>query len=314
MKVGFFLPAGADAPGIDPPSYVEMRDLALRAEAAGFDSVWIADHLLFRSPSESDATHLETTGIWECWTLLSALAEATSRVELGQLVMCVPFREPSLLAKMAVTLDEVSGGRVILGLGAGWHAPEFDAFGVHFDHLASRFEEAVQIIGPLLREGHVNFEGQYYFAKDSAILPRGPRPGGPPLLIAATGPRMLRIAAREADLWNWAWFGRPEAIATQRTTLATALAELGRDPGTLQITVGVDVSYPLPGEEPLGPDRALTGSPEEIAHGLLAFRDAGVAHAICAAMSHATYDFALGALERVAAALPIYRELAGEHP
>jgi alkanesulfonate monooxygenase SsuD/methylene tetrahydromethanopterin reductase-like flavin-dependent oxidoreductase (luciferase family) len=312
MKIGFFLPAGADAPNVDPPSYAEMRDLALRAEAAGLDSVWIADHLLFREP---DATHLEqthSTGIWEAWTLLAALAEATSHVELGQLVMCVPFRHPALLAKMAVTLDEVSGGRVILGIGAGWHKPEFDAFGAHFDHLASRFEEATQIIAPLLREGRVDFEDQYYFAKHSEILPRGPRPGGPPLLIAATGPRMLRIAAREADLWNWAWFGRPEAIAQQRATLATALADIGRDPSTLQITVGVDLSYPLPGEEPLRPDRALTGTPEAIARGLLAFRDAGVSHAICAAMSHATYAFALGALERLTAALPIYRQLADE--
>jgi probable F420-dependent oxidoreductase len=312
MKIGFFLPAGADAPNLDPPSYAEMRDLALRAEAAGLDSVWIADHLLFRESDDAAPEQTHSTGIWEAWTMLAALAEATSRVELGQLVMCVPFRHPALLAKMAVTLDEVSGGRVILGIGAGWHKPEFDACGAHFDHLASRFEEATQIIAPLLREGRVDFEGRYYFAKHSEILPRGPRPGGPPLLIAATGPRMLRIAARKADLWNWAWFGRPEAISEQRATLDAALAEIGRDPSTLEITVGVDLSYPLPGEEPLSPDRALTGQPEEIARGLLAFRDAGVSHVICAAMSHATYAFALGALERLTAALPIYRELAGE--
>ena len=132
------------------PRYKEIRDMARRAEAAGFDSVWLYDHLLYRMDGRA------TIGIWECWTILSALAEATERVELGTLVACNSFRNPALLAKMAITLDEVSNGRFILGLGAGWNKAEHDAFGMPFDRLVGRFEEALQIIRPLLKEGRVD--------------------------------------------------------------------------------------------------------------------------------------------------------------
>src|SRR3954453_8353745 len=147
MRGGVVMPiAGGDA--LDrAPSYADIRALARQAEAAGFDSIWVYDHLLFRFPEQP------TGGIWEAWTLLAALAEATERVELGTIVLCVPFRNPAVLAKMADTLEEISGGRLILGLGAGWHQPEFDAFGIPFAHKVDRFEEALQIIAPLLREG-----------------------------------------------------------------------------------------------------------------------------------------------------------------
>src|SRR4051812_12310629 len=145
MRVGVIMPiAEGDATGA--PSYAAIRALARQAEAAGFDSIWVYDHLLFRFPEQP------TGGIWEAWTLLAALAEATERVELGTIVLCVPFRNPAVLAKMADTLEEISGGRLILGLGAGWHQPEFDAFGIPFDHKVDRFEEALQIITSLLRE------------------------------------------------------------------------------------------------------------------------------------------------------------------
>src|SRR5687767_3709406 len=151
MKVGIALPISENAETKETPSYAQVRAMARQAEAAGLDSIWLFDHLFFRRGDNP------TTGIWEIWTTLSALAEVTERVELGTLVLCVPFRNPGLLAKMADTLEEVSNGRVILGLGAGWHQPEFDAFGFPFDHLASRFEEALRIICPLLREGRVDF-------------------------------------------------------------------------------------------------------------------------------------------------------------
>jgi alkanesulfonate monooxygenase SsuD/methylene tetrahydromethanopterin reductase-like flavin-dependent oxidoreductase (luciferase family) len=128
MKIGVVLPITEDEPSGQPPGYAEIRALALQAEAAGFDSLWIIDHLLFRFPDKP------TPGVWEGWTLLAALAEATKRVELGSLVLCTAFRNPALLAKMAATVDEISGGRLILGVGAGWHQPEFDAFGLPFDH------------------------------------------------------------------------------------------------------------------------------------------------------------------------------------
>jgi len=146
MKVGLILPIGTNKELGRPLSYAEIRDLALRAEDGGLDSVWIPDHLIYRFPEQPQA------GVWEAWTITTGLAEATKRIELGTLVICVPFRNPALVAKMAVTLDEVSNGRFILGLGAGWHKPEFDAFGYPFDHLVDRFEEALKIIVPLLRE------------------------------------------------------------------------------------------------------------------------------------------------------------------
>lgn len=139
MKIGVMLFPIPIAPAEETEhalGYAETRELALQAEATGFDSIWVFDHLLLRYPGQP------TEGVWEGWTVLAALAEATRRVELGTLVSCVPFRAPALLAKMADTLEEVSGGRLILGLGAGWHQLEFDAFGIPFDHKVDRFEEA----------------------------------------------------------------------------------------------------------------------------------------------------------------------------
>jgi probable F420-dependent oxidoreductase len=278
MKIGVTLPIGEDKGAV--LSYAAIRSYAQRAEQLGFDSLWVFDHLLFRRPNDP-ATH----GIWECWTLLSALAEATTRVELGTVVLCLPFRNPALTAKMAVTLDEVSGGRLILGLGAGWHQPEFDAFGYPFDHLASRFEEGLKIIAPLLRTGEVDFEGSYSSARNAVITPRGPRSSGPPILIASFGPRMLRLTAEHADMWNSAWFGTVDRMAEARAGLDQACAEVGRDPATMQITIGVSVAFPAPGEEPPPAEKALSGSPEAIGAELRRYAEAGVSHLICSLSS-----------------------------
>src|SRR5947209_1734200 len=198
MKVGVILPLAEDEKRGRPPTYAETCERALQAEDAGFDSIWVYDHLLHRFEGKP------TVGFWEAWTVLSALAGSTRRVELGTQVLCTAFRNPAVLARMADTLDEVSGGRLILGLGAGWHQPEFDAFGIPFDHRVSRFEEALQIIVALLRQGQVDFEGNYYRAANCELIPRGPRPAGPPLLLAGQGPRILRLVARYGDAWNTA--------------------------------------------------------------------------------------------------------------
>jgi len=190
MKVGAAVPLSYQP----PVRYSAIREFAQLIEARGLDSVWVFDHLLFRRPQQP------TAGGWEAWTVLSALAEATQRVELGMLVAAAPFRNPAVFAKMLATLDEVSNGRMIAGLGAGWHQPEFDAFGIPFDHRVSRFEEAVQIIKPLLRDGRVDFTGRFYQAPNCELLPPGPRPAGPPLLLAGVQPRMLDIIARHADM------------------------------------------------------------------------------------------------------------------
>ena len=299
MKVGIVLPIAEGQGGGNAPGYGQIRAMARQAEESGFDSLWIFDHLIYRFPDRP------TSGLWECWTLLPALAEATERVELGTIVLCAPFRNPALLAKMADTLDEVSGGRLILGLGAGWHQPEFEAFGYPFDHLASRFEEYLQIVVPLLREGKVDFKGTYYSAPNCELRPRGPRPGGPPILVAGAKPRMLRLTARYADAWNTAWLGNTDLLPERRSNLEAACREVGRDPQTLEVTVGVNVRFEE-GDTPTDPQKALFGSAEEIAAGLKGYADAGVGHVICSSSPNTPET-----LGRLAEALTAFRGMTG---
>ncbi|HZU13201.1 MAG TPA: LLM class flavin-dependent oxidoreductase [Chloroflexota bacterium] len=269
MKVGIVLSPSSTAHGTR--RYAEIWELALQAEALGLDSLWVFDHLFARFPPDP------LSGSWEGWTLLTALAEATQRVQLGSLVLSVPFRNPVLLAKMAATVDETSNGRLILGLGAGWHRPEFDAMGIPFGARADRFEEALQIICPLLREGRITYDGTYYRAIEAEIMPRGPRPSGPPVLIRAFRSRMLRLAARYADMWNTAWYGYAgDALRQAQEAVRVACREEGRDPSTLVMTAGIIVSEPN-GES----GRTLYGTPEEISVRLRNFEEAGIAHGIC---------------------------------
>lgn len=304
MKIGMILPLGESPELGRPPTFAQIRALALEAEGAGFDSIWVYDHLLYRFPDE------KTLGIWECWSILAALAEATDRVEIGTLVVSALWRNPALLAKMAVTVDEISNGRLILGLGTGAHRPDFDAFGYPFDHRASRFEEAIQIVTSLLREGRADFHGRYFSAPDCELRPRGPRPGKPPVLVASRGPRMLEITARYADAWNTAWFGGVEGVAGERANLEAACGRVGRDPAEIDITVGVNVFYPKAGftpERPQDPSMCLSGSPEEVAAGLRAFEKAGVTHVICASLAASQYEYAAHVLDNLSNALNVYR-------
>ena len=277
MKVGAVMPIAEGELSGRTATYAELREIAQTAEGAGLDSIWVYDHLLFRSPGEP------TTGIYECWSMLAALSADTSRVDIGTIVLAIPFRNPALLAKMAATVDEISGGRLILGIGAGWNEPEFDAFGIPFDHRVGRFEEALHIILPLLREGHVDFRGTYYQADDAVLVPRGPRPGGPPILIAGRRPRMLRLTVEHADLWNAAWFGEVSEIEPRVAPLREALATAGRDPSTLEITIGVNIVFPdLISSADEVPEHALRGTAAQIADGLRGYRDAGITHVIAA--------------------------------
>jgi probable F420-dependent oxidoreductase len=239
MKLGMMLPIGSGVLGGGRTArWSELREMAKLAEAVGFESLMVPDHLLFRQspPGNDPMVHLppgKTRGIWEAWSVLSAAAEATSRIQLGPLMACASFRNPTLLAKMAATLDEISGGRLVLGLGAGWHEPEYHAFGFPFDRRVSRFEEALQIIVTLLREGRIDFQGQYYQARDCELLPRGPRPGGPPIMIGAQKPRMLRLVARHADIYDTDYQYGAEAVVQRYAALGAACADVGRDPKTL---------------------------------------------------------------------------------
>ncbi len=204
MKIGLLVFIANDRENYSKRPYDSIRAVAQQAETDGFDSIWLPDHLFYRTPGEP------TRGIWECWTMLAALTEATHRVELGTLVTCNSFRNPAILAKMATTVDEISHGRLILGVGAGWNEPEYQSFGLPFDHRVDRFEEALKILRPLMREGHVDFAGHYYQARNCEIVPRGPRPEGPPLMVGSEGgPRMLKLTAQYADLWNTGYMGKP---------------------------------------------------------------------------------------------------------
>src|SRR5215207_5048830 len=206
LQLGLLLRTGEQSePAGRIIGWSELREMTEMAEAVGFDTIWVADHLIFRNAGSVVMEPGTSRGPHEAWTLLSAIAAVTSTVTLGPLVACNSFREPALLAKMADTLDDVSGGRLLLGLGAGWHMPEYTAFGFPFDHLAGRVDEALQIIVPLLKGQKVTFHGRYYNVDDAELRPRGSRPGGPPIWIGAKGPRMLRLVAQYADAYNSVW-------------------------------------------------------------------------------------------------------------
>src|SRR4051812_7048879 len=179
MKVGVQLPEVEwEVP------FAELIAMAQLAEQVGFDSLWLGDHLLYDLA-------VGPRGPWECWTTLAALGASTSRVLLGTLVASTGFHAPAMLAKQAATVDAISAGRLILGLGAGWNEREYRAFGFPFDHRVSRFEESFTVIRSLLRDGEVDFRGRYTSAEQCVLHPRPARPGGPPLMIGSTSPRML---------------------------------------------------------------------------------------------------------------------------
>lgn len=254
------------------PRWSDMHALAQAAEAAGFDAFWMPDHLLARLPNNPEQ------GCWEVFTLLGALAASTSRLLLGPLVACASFRNPGLLAKMAAGLDEISGGRFILGLGAGWHEPEYAAFGYPFDHLADRFEEALQVIVPLLREGYVDFAGQYCSARDCFLRPQGPSRQGPPIWIGAKKPRMLRLAARYADGFNSFWHAQPEEARARFDALRAACAEEGRDPAAIQLSASTLVHVLADGETPEDGEQGTVGTAEAVAEALAGFAEVGTQH------------------------------------
>ena len=249
-----------------------------QAEAIGFDSVWIGDHLLYRDPDKG------ARGPWEAWTMLAGIAAATNRITIGPLVACTSFHNPAMLAKMAATVDEISGGRLILGLGAGWNETEYRAFGFPYDRRVARFAEAFTIIRSLLREGHVDFSGDFYSAPDCELVPR-PRPGGPPLLIGSSGDRMLAITLPHVDAWN-VWYtetrNRPEGVSPLREKVDAACRAVGREPDKVERTVAVLVRLPGGAGRSSGGDwgevAPLTGGPQTIADGLRAYAREGIGH------------------------------------
>jgi probable F420-dependent oxidoreductase len=258
------------------PEYLAM---ARAAEAAGFDTLWLGDHRLYRYGDGS------TRGPWEVWTMLSALAASTSRIRLGPLVAATAFHAPPMLAKLAATVDEISGGRLILGLGAGWNETEFRAFGFPFDHRISRFEEAFTIVRTLLRDGSIDFDGRFFQARDCELQPKPARPGGPPLMVGSVGPRMLEITLPHVELWN-VWYrdsnNSPAGLEPILRDLDAACRKVGRDPATLEKTSAVLVRLPggtgrVMGDTTQKDVPPVQGSPAEIAARLREYAALGLA-------------------------------------
>ena len=273
LKVGLILPDTEREMGGATARWSDLAAMARQAEGLGFDSLWVADHLIYRFAGK------EQQGPWECWSNLAALAAITTRVELGPLVACTSYRNPALQAKIADTVDEISGGRLVLGLGAGWHEPDYLAFGYPYDHRVSRFEEAIQIIHGLLRDGRIDFDGTYYQARDCELRPRGPRPNGPPIMIGSSSPRMLGLLARYGNIWN-AWARQTlEEIASDRDTVDRAMTAADRDPATVERTVSLLVDLPTATGRPSEEKEGLKArAPEELAAHLARYAEAGIAH------------------------------------
>jgi alkanesulfonate monooxygenase SsuD/methylene tetrahydromethanopterin reductase-like flavin-dependent oxidoreductase (luciferase family) len=281
MAVARPLKVGIQLPEIEREvRWSELLDMATGAEDMGLDSIWVGDHLLYRFPN------LPSRGPWEAWSTLAALAAVTRRVEIGPLVACVSFHNPAVMAKMAATVDDISGGRLILGLGAGWNRTEYDAFGIPFDHRVSRFEEAFAIIRGLLRDGRVDYRGRFHSAPDCELHPPPSRPGGPPLMVGSMGERMLAITLPHVRAWNawYRWFGNTvQGYRPLRESVDAACRAVGRDPAEIERTVALLVAFPGAVGRQSGdvtehdPD-PIDGAPESLAPALRAFAAEGIGH------------------------------------
>jgi probable F420-dependent oxidoreductase len=255
----------------------EYLAMARAAETAGFDSIWLGDHLLYRGDGRPER------GPWEAWTLLAAVAAATERVRLGPLVACAGFHPPGLLAKMAATLAEVSGGRFVLGLGAGWNEEEFRAFGIPFRDRVPRFEESFAIFRRLLDGERVTLAGRFWQADDAVLLP--PPRHRPRLMIGSNGPRMLRATLPHVDAWN-AWYtgfgNTAEGFARLNERIDAAAREAGREPAEIERSACVFVVLDrAAGERPIEPEAPpLEGGVDRVAGTLRELAEAGADEAI----------------------------------
>jgi alkanesulfonate monooxygenase SsuD/methylene tetrahydromethanopterin reductase-like flavin-dependent oxidoreductase (luciferase family) len=256
----------------------EVAAIARAAEEVGFDSIWLGDHLLYRGDGRPER------GPWDVWTQLAALAAATERVKLGPLVACTAFRPPGLLARMAASVDEVSRGRLVLGIGAGWNEVEFRAFGIPYDRRVSRFEEAFEIVRRLLAGERVTLSGRFYSVEDAVLLPRPRR--SVPLMVGATGERMLSIALPHVDAWN-TWFDKfgnePARFVELNARVDAAAAGIGRDPREIERSACLFVAVDPGAEERPSTPEAPALPLHELAPALRTLAEAGAGEAILVA-------------------------------
>lgn len=248
MSLSLMLPiAEQNAVAADSPrdGFWDIVAMAKLAVGVGFDMLWVPDHFILKLERHGG----EARGVWDCWTTVAGLAAALPGVPIGTMVACTGFHNPASIAKMGENIGEISSGNFVLGLGCGWHEDEYHMYGYPFDHRVDRFEEALQIISPMLRNGRATFEGTYYQARDAVNFPRGPhwREGGPPILFGAQQPRMLRLTALYADAWDADWQNDPQIVADKMGELDEACLAVGRDPQGLIRTGGTQFQM---GEHP----------------------------------------------------------------
>lgn len=273
MSLGLMLPIGESSHFGPTPRFTDMVEMATVARDVGFEAIWFADHFSF-----TDAETGEVRGVWEAWTMMAGVAAAVPDVQIGSLVACTGFRNPGIIAKMTEAIDEISGGKFILGIGAGWHEPEFEQFGFPFDHRVSRFEDAIRIIHPLLRDGKADYHGEFFQANDAVNLPRGPRETGAPILVGSSGDRMLRLVAEFADAWNTVWHSDPAKVAALMPKVDAALDAVGRPREALIRTAGGN--FAMDGYMGRRPN-PVEGDAQAMATRLGEFRDLGLAHYVC---------------------------------
>lgn len=279
LKIGVMLPHWTGAADGKTANWTDLCAFARQAEAMGFASLWVGDELFWKiAPGETMAS-------WECLSLLSALAATTSRIAIGSMVLSAGYRNPALLAQIACTIDEISKGRFILGIGTGNVEQIHRDYGFVWDHRYSRFEEVLQILHQLFQTGHVDFAGKFYQIHDVEVPMRGPRRAGPPILIGteAPGPRMLQFIAKYADQWNCWVVGKPDALQTipgLRTAVDQACHALQRPPETLEHTIFIGATFGGR-QASFGPmllEEGLTGSPTQIAERLFSIARQGFSH------------------------------------
>lgn len=293
FELGIVMPLMQFGPDRATARWAEIRAMALRAETIGFATIWTPDELLWR------AKDAPPQGVWDGVAMAGAVAAATTTAKVGTWVLSALHRNPAIIAKTAETLDEISEGRFVFGLGAGHEWPgQAHAFGLPEDRIFARFDEALEIIVPLIRRGHADFEGAFHAARDLPQAPRGPRAGGIPLLIGGNGPKGQRHAVRHADIWSGYVEDRAdvEEVAPRIASLEAICAEEGRDPASIGRSIGVLVNPFLPaGARP----NVVSGTPDEIAAEIRTFRDAGY--------TQAELMFGPGTMEALEALAPVVR-------
>ena len=235
-SLGLMVPVSEKAAFTDTPRFTDIIEMCKAAADVGFEMVWFADHFTFGDAEKG------FRGSWDAWTLMAAVAAAVPNLQIGPMVACTAYRNPGVIVKMTEMIDEISNGRFILGLGAGWHRPEYDGFGIPFEPRVTRFEEAMKIIHPLLRSGTADFQGRFYQANDGLNIPRGPRAAGAPILIGSSGERMLRLLARYADAWNSGWHNNVASVMDKVKRLDAACDAEGRAHETVVRTAGLSIA------------------------------------------------------------------------